>query len=223
MKIIRIGVFPLFFLFVITAALAGEIRVVGVHFKANETGTTIKGSIKGREIIDYRLKAKAEQRMTVNLSTSNLSNYFNVLPPGSETALFVGSTHPLLGCGKVSLAELARYKWAALGPDDEGYLARRFGPYDIRAPDVPVKTNSSSVMKDLLLTTPMIGLAPTQLFAAETKLGELVALENELDPLSARGGIVRRKNAGRSPQLDAFIDDITATYQALLSPATRRA
>jgi DNA-binding transcriptional LysR family regulator len=79
------------------------------------------------------------------------------------------------------------------------------------------------VLKDLLLTTPMIGLAPRHLFAAETKLGELVTLENELDPLSARGGIVRRRNAGRSPQLDAFIDEVSATYQALLTPATQRA
>jgi hypothetical protein len=110
MKYLPIGVFPLFFLFAITAAIAGEIRVVDVHFKANETGTTIKGAIKGRETIDYRLKAKAGQLMTVSLNTSNLSNYFNVLPPGSETALFVGST--------------SGTSWTGVLPTDGDYTVR---------------------------------------------------------------------------------------------------
>ena len=92
MKFILAGAFSLFLLVGVSSALAGEIRTVNVQFKAHETGTTVKGSIKGRETIDYRLRAKAGQQMTVSLSTSNLSNYFNVLPPGSETALFVGST-----------------------------------------------------------------------------------------------------------------------------------
>ena len=92
MKFTLTAVFPLFLLFGLTAAFAGDIRTVTVQFKPNETGTTIKGSIKGYQIIDYRLKARSGQRMTVNLNTTNLSNYFNVLPPGSETALFVGST-----------------------------------------------------------------------------------------------------------------------------------
>jgi hypothetical protein len=110
MKYIPIRVFPLFLLFSITLAFAGEIRVVNVHFKANETGTTIKGSIKGRETIDYRLKAKAGQVMTVSLNTSNLSNYFNVLPTGSETALFVGST--------------SGNSWAGALPTDGDYTVR---------------------------------------------------------------------------------------------------
>jgi len=92
MKSIFIGALSLFLLFSIAQAFAGAIREEQVQFKAKQTGTTIKGSIKGRQTIDYRLKAKAGQVLTVSLGTSNLSNYFNVLPPGSETALFVGST-----------------------------------------------------------------------------------------------------------------------------------
>jgi len=92
MKFVLTAFFSLFLLADMTAALAGEIRTVNVQFKASKIGTTAKGSIKGREIVDYRLKAKAGQQMTVSLSTSNLSNYFNVQPTGSETALFIGST-----------------------------------------------------------------------------------------------------------------------------------
>ena len=65
MKSILTAAFSLFLLFGITAAFAGDIREVTVQFKPNETGTTIKGSIKGRQIVDYRLKAKAGQLLTV--------------------------------------------------------------------------------------------------------------------------------------------------------------
>lgn len=63
-----------------------------VHFKLGTDGATVKGHIKGREDVDYILGAKAGQRMSVTLQTDNTGAYFNVLPPGSEEALFVGST-----------------------------------------------------------------------------------------------------------------------------------
>jgi hypothetical protein len=53
----------------------------------------VKGSLKGDKTIDYKLRAKAGQTMSVALKTSNGANYFNVLPPGSTgEAIFVGST-----------------------------------------------------------------------------------------------------------------------------------
>jgi hypothetical protein len=64
-----------------------------VHFAKGSSSTTLKGSIKGYKTIDYTLRAKAGQAMSVTLKSSNLSNYFNVLPPGSrDVAIFVGST-----------------------------------------------------------------------------------------------------------------------------------
>jgi hypothetical protein len=73
-------------------AAASGIREVPVQFKTGETGATLKGKLKGYETLDYTLGARAGQSMVVLLKTSNASAYFNVLPPGSETALFVGST-----------------------------------------------------------------------------------------------------------------------------------
>lgn len=73
-------------------AVADDIRQERVGFKAGASSATIKGSLKGYETIDYLLGAKAGQSMSVSLKTSNRANYFNVLPPGSETALFVGSS-----------------------------------------------------------------------------------------------------------------------------------
>lgn len=73
-------------------AATPRIREVPVHFQKGETGATLKGKLTGDETVDYTLRAKAGQSMVVLMKASNSSAYFNVLPPGSETALFVGST-----------------------------------------------------------------------------------------------------------------------------------
>jgi hypothetical protein len=92
MKFILIRSLPLFFIFSISAAAAVEIREEQVQFKSGETGATIKDRIKGRQIVDYRLSAKAGQSMAVILETSNRSNYFNITEPGEDSAMFIGST-----------------------------------------------------------------------------------------------------------------------------------
>jgi hypothetical protein len=63
-----------------------------VQFKAGSQGATVKGRVAGRDDVDYLLGAKAGQRMSVTLRTDHPQLYFNVLPPGSEEALFVGSS-----------------------------------------------------------------------------------------------------------------------------------
>ena len=76
----------------VTTAQAGDIRTERVHFPKGEIGTTIKDSIKGRETVDYKLRARTGQGMNVALETDNSSNYFNVLAPGeSNAAFFIGS------------------------------------------------------------------------------------------------------------------------------------
>ena len=69
-----------------------DIRRETVHFEKGKDSTVVKGRIKGYETIDYQLNARAGQTLEVTLKTSNRSNYFNVLQPGEESALFVGST-----------------------------------------------------------------------------------------------------------------------------------
>lgn len=74
-------------------ALAQDaIRKEPVHFAAGKSSTTIQARIRGDETVDYQLTAKSGQTMTVNFKPSNASAYFNVLPPGSEEAIFIGST-----------------------------------------------------------------------------------------------------------------------------------
>ena len=72
---------------------ADDLRTEKVQFASGESQTTIKGSIKGYEIVDYVLGANTGQTMTVNMDTDNLSSYFNILAPGeTDVAYFVGST-----------------------------------------------------------------------------------------------------------------------------------
>jgi len=72
---------------------ANAIDTKPLQFAKGASSATVQGSIKGDQTIDYTLRARAGQTMQVTLKTSNDSNYFNVLPPGSDdVAIFVGST-----------------------------------------------------------------------------------------------------------------------------------
>jgi len=73
------------------APALADIRPEQVRFEKGRNGVSLKGTIKGDEIVDYRLPATAGQILDVNLQANNRSAYFNVLPPDDETALFVGS------------------------------------------------------------------------------------------------------------------------------------
>jgi hypothetical protein len=75
-----------------TAADKG-IRTERVQFAKGATSAVIKGRVKGYSDVDYLVRAGAGQTITVSLKRSNLSNYFNVLPPGSkDVAMYVGDT-----------------------------------------------------------------------------------------------------------------------------------
>ena len=71
--------------------MAEESRQQRVSFKAGASSATLKGSIKGDQTVDYILGAKAGQTMRVTLKTNSGANYFNVLPPGSDAAIAIGS------------------------------------------------------------------------------------------------------------------------------------
>ena len=75
-------------------AQAGDpkIREVQVQFPKGETGATLKGKLKGDESVDYKVRATAGQSMVIVFKPGNSSAYFNVLPPGSDAAIFIGST-----------------------------------------------------------------------------------------------------------------------------------
>lgn len=71
---------------------ATDIRERPVNIAAGRSAAVLKGRIVGREIVDYLVKARAGQTLKLDFRSGNGAAYFNLLPPASETALFVGST-----------------------------------------------------------------------------------------------------------------------------------
>ena len=73
------------------SAGAQDIESKRVSFARGADGATLSDTIRGDEIVDYLLSARAGQTMTINLASSNSSNYFNVTAPGASSALHIGS------------------------------------------------------------------------------------------------------------------------------------
>lgn len=74
------------------SSISAQIRTEQVHFAAGSSATTLRGRIQGPEIVDYQLRARGRQAMTLTFAPSNPSAYFNLLPPGSDdAAIFIGS------------------------------------------------------------------------------------------------------------------------------------
>jgi hypothetical protein len=73
------------------ASAGVNIRREQIQFGKGASRATTKGKIKGNQFVDYQLRAGAGQSMVASFKPSNLSAYFNVLPPGSNVAIFVGS------------------------------------------------------------------------------------------------------------------------------------
>lgn len=77
----------------LVAPARADIETRPVQFKKGASAATIKGTLKGDQTIDYSLRAKAGQTMSVSFKPNNASAYFNVLPPGSTgEAIFIGSS-----------------------------------------------------------------------------------------------------------------------------------
>lgn len=84
-------------LFVLTdAAAAAESprngRSEPVQFARGATTTAISGELKGEQYVDYRVQGGANQTLVVTLKPGNAQNYFNIIAPGANEAMFIGST-----------------------------------------------------------------------------------------------------------------------------------
>lgn len=66
-------------------------RNARVEFSRGQSSTTIRGSIRGYDGINYRVNVRGGQRLAVTMDSSNGSNYFNILGPDGGEALFNGS------------------------------------------------------------------------------------------------------------------------------------
>ncbi len=71
---------------------AEVIRTETVAEAIAASGTVIEAALKGDETVDYVVSAAAGQVLSVDLSSTSPSLFFNILSQGAEEALFIGST-----------------------------------------------------------------------------------------------------------------------------------
>ena len=69
-----------------------DIRQEPVTFKSGAEHSAVTGHIKGRETVDHLVRVRAGQTLRVDLKAGNRFTFFNILPPGSDEAIFVGSS-----------------------------------------------------------------------------------------------------------------------------------
>jgi hypothetical protein len=69
-----------------------DVRQERVQFAKGATSAVINGQLKGDAIVDYKLRAGAGQTLTVALKKTNSQNYFNINPPASDIAMYVGQS-----------------------------------------------------------------------------------------------------------------------------------
>ena len=93
-SLIRTVWLVVFCLLVLPLATAAQpdVPTTTVSFKKGASSAALQGKLQGpnADTRDYIVRAGVGQKMTVEMQTKSTSAYFNVLPPGSEEALYRG-------------------------------------------------------------------------------------------------------------------------------------
>jgi hypothetical protein len=75
-----------------TAAWGRDIRSERIQFERGTNHANVQGSISGHEVVDYLLRAREGQHLSVKMAGDGFSGHFNILAPGEDqVALFNGS------------------------------------------------------------------------------------------------------------------------------------
>ncbi len=94
-----------------------------IDVRLGGTGSkTLKGTIKGRDFVDYRVNVGAGQTLAVSMATRSTAAYFNITPPGTEWAMFNGSTEGNSAARRIPAGgryTVRVYQMAAAGRRDE--------------------------------------------------------------------------------------------------------
>lgn len=100
----------LFLLMISAIDSSAQNKKVNVNFKAGTTGGTYSNTVSGSNAVDYYIKAKAGQKLSVKLTSANTSLYFLVTKQG----------------GVESIADDARdaTEWSGELPTDDTYIVR---------------------------------------------------------------------------------------------------
>lgn len=67
------------------------VRTIPITFARGASSAAVVGSVRGYDSVDYTIRARAAQTLTVRMTTNNASSYFNLTAPGADAAMFNGS------------------------------------------------------------------------------------------------------------------------------------
>lgn len=96
------------------AQAADAIDTRPLRFAAGASSVTVKGTLQGRQTIDYVARARAGQTLSATLESKNAGLAFNLLPPGSND---------------LALADaIERQTWSGPLPADGEYKIRLYLP-----------------------------------------------------------------------------------------------
>lgn len=90
MKLIHATLLAAFTCLAAPAALAAR-PPVELQFARGQSGTVVRGVVRGQEFIDYNLRARAGQEIAIRLDSRSSAVYFNLQKRGNSQAMFVGS------------------------------------------------------------------------------------------------------------------------------------
>lgn len=62
-----------------------------LSFDPGASSSRVSGSITGYETMNYLLNVRSGQSINVSMATANNATYFNIVPPGEDTASYNGS------------------------------------------------------------------------------------------------------------------------------------
>jgi hypothetical protein len=63
-----------------------------IFFPSDKNTTTVTGTVKGRQYIDYKLNILSGQTLSVSINSKSTSVFFNILPPGSQDVAIYNSS-----------------------------------------------------------------------------------------------------------------------------------
>lgn len=203
---VKIGVAPLFadnLMPSIVRAVAYQDSKQPIEVKSALFGSLLQGLQEGE--LDG---------IFTNLPFSPFANDLIVEPLVDIQLTYVCSAnHPLAGT-KASLVQLTAFPWAVVDEKNANELYDYlFASEGLANTPIMVKTNSLTMLRNLIQEPPYISLLPHHLIKEDIRLGQLCALDTPSGDVQRKGGLIYRKNRIASPPREMVFECIRDVCQ----------
>lgn len=170
-------------------------------------------------VIIERLAAGAYDFVVGDEPDEPLDGIFSVEPLlPTRNVLVAGAHHPLAGRREaVPAGELARYRWAGLGPFVRVRTAMiaLFEGQGLPLPNNVLETSSLDLVLDALRDPDVLTILPRELVAPELAAGTLVEVCADVDPREWNIVLVSRADMPRSPAVEDALDALREASRSL--------